>query len=83
MKVLVDTYPALKVVVSGSAAAALRLKSQESGAGRFTDFLLPPVTFYEYLALLGQDAPVVPPESSTLYYYMIGAQAVQGRLRPR
>ncbi len=31
---------------------ALRAKSAESGAGRFTDFLLPPVTFYEYLILV-------------------------------
>lgn len=54
LKSLVDTYPPLKLVASGSAAAALRLKSGESGAGRFTDFLLPPLTFYEYLDLLGE-----------------------------
>lgn len=42
LKSAIDTYPNLKLVASGSAAAALRLKSQESGAGRFTDFLLPP-----------------------------------------
>lgn len=54
LKALVDSYPRLRVVASGSAAAALRLKSQESGAGRFTDFLLPPLTFYEYLELLGE-----------------------------
>ena len=52
LKTLVDREPTLKLVVSGSAAAALSLKSQESGAGRFTDFLLPPLTFYEYLDLL-------------------------------
>jgi hypothetical protein len=52
LKSLVDTYPNTKPVASGSAAAALRLKSRESGAGRFTDFLLPPLTFYEYLHLL-------------------------------
>lgn len=52
LKTLVDTYPNIKSVASGSAAAALRLKSVESGAGRFTDFLLPPLTFYEYLHLL-------------------------------
>jgi len=52
LKSLVDSYPRLRVVASGSAAAALRLRSQESGAGRFTDFLLPPLTFYEYLELL-------------------------------
>ena len=51
LKVFVDSYPHIKCVVSGSAAAALRLKSNESGAGRFTDFFLPPLTFYEYLDL--------------------------------
>ena len=51
LKAFVDTHPGIRCVVSGSAAAALRLKSIESGAGRFTDFLLPPLTFYEYLDL--------------------------------
>ena len=55
LKSLVDTYPSIKCTVSGSAAAALRLKSLESGAGRFTDFLLPPLTFHEYLSLLRKD----------------------------
>jgi predicted AAA+ superfamily ATPase len=53
LKTLVDSYRHIKFVGSGSAAAALKLKSAESGAGRFTDFLLPPLTFYEYLDLLG------------------------------
>jgi predicted AAA+ superfamily ATPase len=52
LKSLVDTHSNIKCTVSGSAAAALRMKSTESGAGRFTDFLLPPLTFYEYLYLL-------------------------------
>lgn len=55
LKNITDRYPAVKCVVTGSAAAALRLKSLESGAGRFTDFLLPPLTFYEYLKLLNED----------------------------
>jgi predicted AAA+ superfamily ATPase len=59
LKALVDGYPELRIVASGSAAAALRLKSHESGAGRFTDFLLPPLTFHEYLVLLGEDGLVV------------------------
>jgi uncharacterized protein len=53
LKILVDDNPSMKAVASGSAAAALSLKSRESGAGRFTDFLLPPLTFYEYLDLVG------------------------------
>lgn len=58
LKSLVDSYPSVKFTVSGSAAAALRLKSNESGAGRFTDFLLPPLTFHEYLDLLGKTSLV-------------------------
>lgn len=55
LKAIVDRYPLVKCVASGSAAAALRLKSNESGAGRFTDFLLPPLTFYEFLLLVGDE----------------------------
>lgn len=50
LKVLTDRNPNTRFVASGSAAAALKLKSQESGAGRFTDFFLPPLTFAEFLA---------------------------------
>lgn len=54
LKSLVDSYPSYRFVATGSAAAALRLKSQESGAGRFTDFFLPPLTFHEYLIFTDQ-----------------------------
>lgn len=54
LKALVDSGPDIRIIASGSAAAALRLKSRESGAGRFTDFLLPPLTFHEYLDLQGK-----------------------------
>jgi predicted AAA+ superfamily ATPase len=53
LKVLVDSYPETKFIVSGSAAAALKWHSTESGAGRFTDFMLPPLTFQEYIHLKG------------------------------
>ena len=58
LKAFVDAHPHIKCVVSGSAAAALRLKSIESGAGRFTDFFLPPLTFYEYLDLQEIKVPI-------------------------
>lgn len=54
LKSLVDSYPAYKYIATGSAAAALKLKSRESGAGRFTEFLLPPLTFAEYLTFIGR-----------------------------
>ena len=54
LKSLVDTYRNVKFVASGSAAAELKKRSNESGAGRFTDFNLPPLTFYEYIHLKGR-----------------------------
>lgn len=55
LKDLVDNFPNIKFIASGSAAAALRLKSRESGAGRFSDFMLPPLTFYEFLLFVGEE----------------------------
>lgn len=54
LKVLVDKNPNIRFIASGSAAAALRLASTESGAGRFTEFMLPPLTFDEYLSFIGK-----------------------------
>lgn len=54
LKDLVDVYQNVKFIASGSAAAALRLASQESGAGRFSDFQLPPLTFAEFIDFIGK-----------------------------
>ncbi|MHA1537440.1 MAG: ATP-binding protein, partial [Alphaproteobacteria bacterium] len=63
LKSLVDSFPSIRFVASGSAAAALKMKSQESGAGRFTDFLLPPLSFAEFLRFTGRmDEIFVPGE---------------------
>lgn len=56
LKSLVDSKRKTKFVASGSAAAALRMKSVESGAGRFSDFFLPPLTFAEYIDLNGYES---------------------------
>lgn len=60
LKSLIDSYRDIKFVASGSAAAALKMKSAESGAGRFTDFMLPPLTFNEYIHLLNLNSLIVP-----------------------
>ncbi|MEO9966772.1 MAG: ATP-binding protein [Reichenbachiella sp.] len=60
LKSLVDSYKKCKFIASGSAAAALKYKSLESGAGRFTDFLLPPLTFNEYVHLKNLDTLIIP-----------------------
>lgn len=73
LKDLVDSYPNIKFIATGSAAAALKLKSQESGAGRFSEFMLPPLTFYEFLCFGGdhdalvEDAPETRTEGRRFY----------------
>jgi uncharacterized protein len=68
LKVLTDQYPNTRFIASGSAAAALRLKSQESGAGRFTDFFLPPLTFAEFLEFLNiEDQLIIPDDKEGRY----------------
>lgn len=59
LKSLVDSFPNYKFVVTGSAAAALRLKSTESGAGRFSDYVLPPLTFAEYLMFINREKELI------------------------
>lgn len=68
LKVLTDRYPQTRFIASGSAAAALRLKSHESGAGRFTDFFLPPLTFAEFLRFLNlEDKLILPADRDGRY----------------
>ena len=63
LKSLVDSYPEFRFIASGSAAAALRMKSRESGAGRFTDFPLPPLYFAEFLRFRGLEDSLIDLES--------------------
>ena len=59
LKSLVDSFADYRFIATGSAAAALRLKSIESGAGRFSDYILPPLTFAEYLMFIGREAELI------------------------
>jgi hypothetical protein len=59
LKSLVDSNRQIRIVATGSAAAALKTKSQESGAGRFTDFQLPPLTFAEYLRFIDREDELI------------------------
>ncbi|MEI6329583.1 MAG: ATP-binding protein [Pseudanabaena sp. ELA645] len=72
LKSLVDSYVDYRFIATGSAAAALRLKSNESGAGRFSDYVLPPLTFAEYLMFIGREAELVTELESNIY----GASAI-------
>ncbi|HKO06269.1 MAG TPA: ATP-binding protein [Alphaproteobacteria bacterium] len=76
LKSLVDSFPAIRFAASGSAAAALRLKSRESGAGRFTDLLLPPLTFAEFTDFRGstERANPVPSDLTKLDIDLLNAE---------
>lgn len=76
LKSLVDSYPGYRFIATGSAAAALRLKSQESGAGRFTDFMLPPLTFSEYIHFIGKESLVEADPDSGRGYRAVTDQAM-------
>ena len=72
LKSLVDTYHNVKFVASGSAAAELKKRSNESGAGRFTDFHLPPLTFYEYVHLKNYAQLMLPVEMEWYHHTIVG-----------
>ncbi len=61
-------------MASGSAAAALKMKSNESGAGRFTDFMLPPLTFFEYITLLNLNPLIVSKPTDKIPYNTINIE---------
>lgn len=73
LKDLVDHYPDTKFIATGSAAAALKLKSQESGAGRFSEFMLPPLTFYEFLCFIKKDEDLVLVKDGHYHFPDIGS----------
>lgn len=59
LKTLHDAGTKTRFVVSGSANASLGKGSRESGAGRFTDFLLPSLTFAEFLQLRDREEALI------------------------
>jgi hypothetical protein len=71
LKSLVDSHRNIKFIASGSAAAALRRKSNESGAGRFTDFVLPSLSFAEFLRMRGREEGAITRHDG--YYWRYGS----------
>ena len=72
LKSLVDSYADYKFTATGSAAAALRLKSVESGAGRFSDYILPPLTFAEYLHFIDREDELIYEENDKSWHHSEG-----------
>ncbi len=55
VKAIYDTYPDLKILVSGSESLFIRRGSRETLAGRMFEFRVEPLSFKEYLGFLGVD----------------------------
>lgn len=58
LKTLADAYPNIRFIASGSAATVLLRGSMESGAGRFTDIKMGPLSFAEFLEISGESEAV-------------------------
>ncbi len=54
IKIFYDLYPNIKFILSGSASLSLSRGVKESLAGRVYEFILPLLTFSEYLGLQGE-----------------------------
>ncbi len=63
LKTLADTYRHCRFLVAGSAAAALKQKSAEPEADQFSEFLLPPLTFCEFLHFVDKESSLIREET--------------------
>ena len=59
LKSMVDRNRDIRFVATRSSAVALKTKSAESGAGRFTEYMLPPLTFAEYLRFINKEDDLI------------------------
>lgn len=62
VKFFYDSYKNLKFFVSGSSSLFIRKQAQESLAGRMYDFILPPLSFKEFLIFRGKEELLKKPE---------------------
>ncbi len=63
LKTLADSYRYCRFVAIASAAAALKQKSAEPATGQFSEFLLPPLTFCEFLHFVDKETSLILEES--------------------
>ncbi len=59
LKLFYDLYPNVKFIVSGSASLVISKGAKESLAGRIYEFILPLLSFKEYLSFLGESIPQI------------------------
>lgn len=60
VKLLVDHQPQYRILATGSASVVHKEKLTESGVGRWITVPIPTLSFYEFIHIRGEDAPVIP-----------------------
>ena len=60
IKLLVDHQPHYRILATGSASVEHRDRLAESGVGRWVTVPVPTLSFYEFVHIRGEDAPVIP-----------------------
>jgi uncharacterized protein len=68
LKILVDQYPGLKILVTGSSSFEMRNRLTDALTGRYLDFILYPVSLMETLmhAGVGEDSALIKPSADVL-----------------
>ena len=60
MKVIYDRRKDIRLTATGSASPVLEKGTTDSGTGRWSVFMIPTMSFYEYCRLLQIEEPVLP-----------------------
>ncbi|MFQ5661062.1 MAG: ATP-binding protein [Gammaproteobacteria bacterium] len=60
IKLLVDHQPHYRILATGSASVEHRERLAESGVGRWVTVPVPTLSFYEFVHIRDEDAPVIP-----------------------
>ncbi len=60
IKLLVDHQPHYRILATGSASVEHRERLTESGVGRWITVPVPTLSFYEFVHIRGEPAPVIP-----------------------
>lgn len=59
VKLLIDHQPQYRILATGSASVVHKEKLAESGVGRWITVPIPTLSFYEFIHIRGEEAPVV------------------------
>ena len=85
IKLLVDHHPQYRILATGSASVVHREKLAESGVGRWITVPIPTLSFYEFIHIREEEAPVVASDLKLTDLFRLddmGRQQLAIQLRP-